>query len=121
MLPTLTEKENVVMSEAEQEQQNSLGVALTIDWHYPENVQSRYVNNVLVQSGQFELVISFFEMQLPILLGQPEENKKKLEQLGSVKAECVGKFIVDPEVVPMIISALETGLETYRTSKAKVE
>jgi len=42
------------MSEAEQdEQQGSFEVSLPIDWHYPENLLSRYANNVLVQNGKY--------------------------------------------------------------------
>jgi hypothetical protein len=73
---------------------------------------------VLVQSGQFEIFISFFEAHVPPLLGQPEENKVKLERLGSIRAECVSKIIVSPEIVPTIISALQTGLENYRSTRS---
>jgi hypothetical protein len=105
------------MSDVEQEQE-SAGISLPVNWHYPENLQSRYANNMLVQSGQLEFVISFFEVQLPLLLGKPQENKVKLEQLGSITAECVSKIIVSPELVPVIINALQVGLENYRLSKS---
>src|SRR5437016_1731260 len=107
------------MSEAEKEQ--SIGIPLRIDWHYPEGMQSRYVNNVLVQPGQYELVISFFETQLPVLVGQPDENKRMLEELGSIRAECVSKIIVSPEIIPTLVSALEAGLENYRQSKGQAK
>ena len=106
------------MDNEAQDMQQSNGVALPISWHFPEGLHSRYATNVLVQSGQFEIIISFFEAQLPILLGQPEENKAKLEQLGSIQAECVAKIIVSPELMPTIINALQVGLENYRASKS---
>lgn len=92
------------------------GIPLPIDWHVPEGTKSRYANNVLVQVGQFEVTISFFEAELPILLGQPEENKKKLEELGTVRAECVSKIVISPEFLPILIKALEGGLETRHQS-----
>ncbi len=103
------------MSEAEQKEPE--GIALHIDWHIPEGAQSRYANNVLVQAGQYEIIISFFEAQIPILLGQPEENRRKLEELGSIRAELVSRIVVSPEILPVMIKALETGLETYRQAK----
>ena len=103
------------MSEARQDQ--SKGISLPIDWHSSEEVQSRYVNNVLVQAGLYEIVVSFFEIQQPVLLGQPEENRKRLEELGSVRAECVSKLVISPEFIPNLIDALKTGLESYRQSK----
>ena len=105
------------MSDTDQEQPQV--IPLRIDWHFPEGLQSKYVNNVLVQPGQYELVISFFEVQQPILVGQPEENKRMLEELGSIRAECVSKIIVSPEIIPTLISALESGLENYRYSKGQ--
>ncbi|HVB25795.1 MAG TPA: hypothetical protein VNG51_27910 [Ktedonobacteraceae bacterium] len=107
------------MGSAEQNQQQTEGmsVSLPINWHFPENLQSHYATNVLVQSGQFEIIISFFEAQVPLLLGQPEDNLAKLEQLGAIQAECVGKIIVSPEIVPTIIHTLQTGLENYYASK----
>lgn len=105
------------MSQAEQEKPE--GVSLRIDWHIPEGVQGRYANNMLVQAGQYEIVISFFETQLPVLLGQPEENKRKLEELGSIRAEFVSKIIVPPDLVPVLINALEVGLENYRQAKGQ--
>lgn len=107
------------MGSAEQNQQQTerMSVSLPVNWHFPENLQSRYATNVIVQSGQFELIISFFEAQVPLLLGQPEDNKAKLKQLGAVQAECVSKIIVSPEIVPTIIQTLQTGLDNYYASK----
>lgn len=103
--------------EPEQEQQQSDGITLSIDWRFPEGLQTRYANNVLVQAGRFEFIISFFEVQLPILLGSPEENKAKLEEIGSVRADCVSKIVMSPEIVPALIMALQTELEKYRSER----
>ena len=104
--------------EIEQEQQQSEIITLPVEWHFAEGLQSRYANNMLVQAGQYEVVISFFEMQSPLLLGSPEENKEKLKQLGAIRAECVSKVIVSPEVVPRLISALQTELEKYQSQRS---
>ena len=105
------------MSQAEQEK--PVGITLRVDWHIPEGAQSQYSNNVLVQAGQYEIIISFFEAQIPILLGQPEENKRKLEELGSIRAELVSRIVVSPEFLPVLMKALETGLENYRQAKGQ--
>lgn len=105
------------MSEVEQNQRRA-EISLPIDWHIPDGFQSRYANNVLVQAGQFEVIISFFETQLPMLLGTPEENKEKLTELGSVRAECVSRIIVSPELVPSIINALQAEYEKYQALKS---
>lgn len=105
------------MSGVEQDQQ----LNIPIDWHVPETIQSRYASNVFVQAGQYEIVVSFFETQIPLLIGTPEENRAKLEQLGVIQAECVGKIIVNPDLVPKIIEAFQKGLEIYHANKRREE
>ena len=74
---------------------------------------------MIVQPGQYEFIISFFEAQLPILMGDPEENRTKLEQLGAIQAECVGRIIVAAEQMPAVITALQTTLDAYRSTKSR--
>lgn len=100
--------------EEEREQQQADGITLPVHWHFPEGLISRYANNMLVQAGQFEFIISFFEMQIPILSGGPEENKAILEKMASVQADCVGKIIIPRELVPELIKALQAELEKPR-------
>jgi uncharacterized protein DUF3467 len=119
---TSTEKECASMSEEiEQEQQQSDEITLRVNWHFPEGLQSRYGNNVLVQAGQSEFIISFFEMQLPILLGPPEENKAKLKEMGSIQAECVSKVIIPPRLVKGLIDALQTELDKFSSQGSNQE
>ncbi len=106
-------------TETEQEQQQSEEITLSVDWHFPEGLQSRYANNMLTQAGQHEFVISFFEMQLPILLGSPEENRAKLKEMGVIHAECVSKIIVPPELVQGFINSLQIELDRFSSQKSK--
>jgi|SRR5437867_620307 hypothetical protein len=105
------------MSEEEQKQGRSGAVTLPIRWHVSENIQSRYATNLIVQPIQHEFVISFFEARPPILLGTPEENKARYEELGAIQAECVARIIVAAEQLPSIIEALQTTLAAYHASK----
>jgi hypothetical protein len=106
------------MSETESGQKQPVGVPLRINWHFPEGMQSCYADNVLVQAGQYNIAISFFEAQVPVLLGSPDENKKQLEELGAIRADCVSKIVVSPDFIPVLVKALETGLENYRQAKS---
>ena len=104
------------MSETEQDQQQSVQVSLPVDWYYPEGIQSRYANNMLAQAGAYEITLSFFEVQPPPLTGSPEENKEKLSKLSAIRAECVSKIVVPPELIPAIINVLQQELEKYQAS-----
>jgi hypothetical protein len=110
-------KERVTMSEEEQKRDPSGNITLPVDWHVSENIQSRYATNMVSQPIQHEFVISFFEAQPPILVGTPEENKMRFQELGAIRAECVARIIVAAERLPEFIEVLQTTLATYRASK----
>lgn len=93
-------------------------IAVPIEWHVSESIKNQYADNVVVQARRHDLIISFFETQLPPFGGSPEETRTFLEQLGSIRAECVGRIIVAPELMPEIIQALQTGYDGYLLTKA---
>lgn len=99
----------------DREQKEKHEITLPVDWHFSEHIRSQYANNMLIQAGRFEFTISFFEMQLPILSGTPEDNRAKLEEMGEIRAECVSKIVLPPELVPELINALQTELEKYKS------
>jgi hypothetical protein len=105
----------------EKEILSSHEINIPVDWHIPENFSSKYASNVLVQAGEYEFIISFFQTELPLLTGTTEENKAELERLGSIRAECVSRVIVHPELVPKIIQALQTTLDSYQNLKLKTK
>ena len=109
------------MSEAQQEQQPLQNITLPIDWHVSDSVQGRYVDNVIVQPGQHEITLFFFETQIPPFVGSPEANREYLLKQDSIRFECISKMTVAPELVPEIIKALQTGLDNYNASKANEE
>ncbi len=103
---------------AEQEQEE---IALPIEWYFPEDIISRYANNITVQHSENEFIISFFEVRSPMILGTPEEEKAKWEQIETVRAECVARVIVTTGKMSEFISALQRNLEKYRSRFEKSE
>ena len=101
------------MSQPEQKRETAIVTSLPIKWHIPANAESQYANNVLVQSTPHEIVISFFETQLPPLAGTPEENAAMLQEVGYIQANLVARIIVAPSIAPSVISALQTAIEMY--------
>lgn len=109
------------MDKIEKEILPSRGISVPIDWHIPSELKSQYASNVFVQAGEYEMILSFFQTQLPLLTGTVEENQKKLEEFKSIRSECVGRIIVPPDLVPKIISALQTSLENYQALKVQMK
>jgi len=108
------------MSDIDQEKQ-STSINIPVNWNIPEGFPSPYASNMFAQAGEYEIVLSFFQTKLPLLTGTSEENKAKLEQLESIQAECVSRIIVNPELVPKIIQALQTTYDGYVATKNSIE
>lgn len=106
------------MSEARPEQRASQQVAIPVEWHVSEHIKSNYADNVIVQTRKHDSIISFFETQLPPFAGTEEENRAFLEKLDSVRAECVDRVIVAPELLPEIIKTLQTAYDSYVLTKS---
>ncbi len=107
------------MSEVERDHPQE--ITLPVEWHVPDNIQNRYVHNLIVQPGKYELTLFFFETQVPPFAGSPEEARDFLTKLGSIRSECIGKMTVSPQLVPEIIKALQAGLDNYNLIKASEE
>ncbi len=105
------------MSEIDKEKYELKEVQIPVDWHIPVDLPSPYASNMFAQAGEYEIVLSFFQTKLPLLTGTPEENRAKLEQLGVIQADCVGRIIVNPDLVPKIIQALQTTYDAYIATK----
>jgi len=105
------------MSEVEQGKPSPLQITLPVEWHVPDHISSRYADNVIIQSRKHDIILSFFESQPPPLGGTPEQNRAVLEALSSIRAECIGKIVVAPELVPDIINALQVAYEGYLSAK----
>jgi hypothetical protein len=96
---------------------NSFKVPL--EWHYSEGIISRYATNMAIQNTENEFVISFFELQPPLLLGEPDDIQEKLKKIKSVRAECVARVIISNAKMPDFIAALQQNYEKSLEKKAR--
>jgi hypothetical protein len=86
---------------------------IPIIWNFPEDLISGYATNIVVQNGEQELYVSFFEAQPPILLA-PEDAEK----LESVNAECIARIVITPDRMAKFIDVLQKQLNVFNSKKA---
>ncbi|MFQ5779444.1 MAG: hypothetical protein ACE5HN_01500 [Nitrospiria bacterium] len=93
-------------------------VTFKVDFHIPENFTRRYATNMLIQHGENEFLISFFETYPPTFLVSPMdvEAKKKIDDLKSVKANCIASIIVSDEKMPSFVKAMNDAYERTKQS-----
>lgn len=84
---------------------------IPINWEVPNSIVTRFVNNVTVQSSEDYFTISFFEIVHPLIIGTSEEVAKQVENIESIKAVCVGKFVIPASVYPSVVQLMNDKLK----------
>ncbi len=93
---------------------NDISKTIPIKFEYPENIESKFVTNIVVQNQQDHFIISFFEANLPPILGDTEEQKKELlDSIDSIPAKCVSKIIVTPQKMKDFIDVLSRNYNKF--------
>ena len=91
-----------------------VGRKLRIERIYPDNLQSHFVTNVVIQHQPDFFVLSFFEVWPPAILGETEEEKQKaLDSLENVEAKCVARLIFPPDKMGEFVAAMNENFANY--------
>ncbi|MEX0999300.1 MAG: DUF3467 domain-containing protein [Thermodesulfobacteriota bacterium] len=88
---------------------------LKIEYIIPDYVISRFATNITVQKIENEFKVSFFELKQDILLD--EEDKKKMIERGTVRADCIASIIITADRMPKFINAMSQQLNKYESNK----
>jgi hypothetical protein len=68
-------------------------IDIPLHFNIPIEMPSVYATNMLVQSGEHEVIISFFEAQVPVFVEEDEDNIETLKKVG-IRADCVAKVTI---------------------------
>lgn len=88
-------------------------IVLPLEWHVPDDLVTRYANNLLIQHTEHEFILSFFEVMPPLTVGSPEEQAAQLQAIGAVRAECVARVVVSADRIASFVEALRSSYEKY--------
>lgn len=81
---------------------------------YPENLQSHFAQNLVVQHEPGIFILSFFETWPPIVLAESDENQKQLlENINEVESKCIARIVLTPERMAAFTKAMEQNLHVY--------
>lgn len=92
------------------------GKFVPIDWFVPDDIITRYVTNMVVQTSGHEVIISFFEAQPPIIVGPMDKKQKDLESIDSVRARCVARIAIAPARMEEFVRVLTDQLQRSRNA-----
>lgn len=86
---------------------NKESATIPIKWCVPDDVISRYANNMLVQALENEFKILFFETKFPIRLNSKDPVPKE------VRSDCVVSIVINPAKIPAFVKALQQQYDNF--------
>lgn len=88
--------------------------SIRVNFVFPNDLQSHFVSNAIVQHQPEYFTLSFFEAwPPPILAPTEEEQRAAFKALASVEALCVARFVITPSKMREIVAVLKDNLEKY--------
>lgn len=100
----------------EEHQPMPAGKQVKMQLRFPGGTEAHYATVFIAQADRSEIIISFFQPLLPVVMGTPEERLAQLAQIDTVPADCVGRIVVAVERLPELIAILNESLENHRTT-----
>jgi hypothetical protein len=89
------------------EEEKAEPVQVKLNFRIPPRMPSVYAHHMLVQPGEFEVVLSFFEVVAPIVVEKLEPEQLKALQDAGVVAECVAKVTIAKDRFRLFTDALQ--------------
>ena len=77
--------------------ESNTGKQVRIIRKYPDDLQSHFVSNIVVQHEPDRFILTFFEIWPPVIVGETDEERQQiLDSLENVEAKCVARIILSP-------------------------
>jgi hypothetical protein len=92
--------------DSENHPQQSEMMEIKLRFAMPEGMPSRHAHHLIVQVTDFEVVLMFFEVQMPVLYGSEEQQKNILDEMGGLRAYCVSKISVPKALYPAMAAVM---------------
>jgi ethanolamine utilization protein EutA (predicted chaperonin) len=91
--------------------------SVQIKYVVPLELQMQYADNLNVTHTETEFVISFIQMQHPLVVSNEDWG-----DVDTILGKCVARLIVHPSKMPLFIKALENNFnQFYANTKARID
>lgn len=88
--------------------------AIRLERTYPDDLQSYFVSDMVIQHTSEHFTLSFFEIwPPPIIADTPQEREVLLEAIEKIEAKCVTRLVVTPEKMREFVKTMSENLEKY--------
>ena len=81
------------------------------------SIATKHTTNLVIQSSEQEILLSFFEAVPPIIVGSPQQIEEALKKATSLEAQCVARLVVTPSKFAEFVQILNQALTGIRSAK----
>lgn len=67
-----------------------------IEWRVPDNLPALRATNLTISATDGEIIVQFFEVKPPLLIGSPENVQARANEITSIPAICLARFVISP-------------------------
>ena len=84
-------------------------VSVKLNFRIPSRMPAVYAHHMLIQQGEHEITLSFFEVLPPLVTSDIEDSAKFLQEVG-LTAECVARVTIAKDRYPSFVKAMQQTL-----------
>lgn len=88
-----------------------------IDWELPNDLTRKYATNFLVQKGENEWYLSFFQISPPIVFGSEKDIEKQLKAIPKIPAKCVAGLILSQAGLISLTDLLNRTIDRFQLAQ----
>jgi hypothetical protein len=89
-------------------------VPVRVEYEITENTPRGYATEMIVQYTQHEFILSFFNIEPPIILGTDEEKVEQLKRIDHLTARGIVRLTISPERMENFLRVLNRHFENYQ-------
>lgn len=90
-----------------------------IIFHTPDYLPSNIATNIVVQPFEDNFKVSFYELKPDVIL--TDEDRQRMEERGTLRADCVGSFIISSSNFKTFIDVMQDQYSKYEVRMAELK
>lgn len=98
----------------------SIAKFLTIEWPVDPGA-AQFANNIVVQSDERTLYLSFFQLNPPMIMGSQAERKQQLDAMSSIEPRLISRIALPLDQMEKLDEAMKEHLVKRAKRRASEE
>lgn len=92
---------------------NKAELGIRVVWEVPSGFPTHYSTHVVVQHGEDDFTITFWDLRPPLLMGSLEEKQQQAQALKEIRPTALARIIVSPHRMRQFTQVMQDNLKTF--------